>query len=110
MKYMDDSKVDTYQEWQEAQRIPVHKGFFIQDLRKLEVGPWDLKGGSGAFVNLEGTGSTNDGYVCEIPPGKQLKPQKHLDNQAQMPSPIPKPRIRLEQKARTTAPSMLILK
>jgi oxalate decarboxylase/phosphoglucose isomerase-like protein (cupin superfamily) len=78
MKYMDDSKVDTYQEWQEAQRIPVHKGFFIQDLRKLEVGPWDLKGGSGAFVNLEGTGSTNDGYVCEIPPGKQLKPQKHL--------------------------------
>ena len=44
----------------------------------MEVAPWDLKGGLAAFINLEGTGETNDGYVCEIPPGKHLKPQKHL--------------------------------
>ena len=35
-------------------------------------------GGLGAFVNLDGAGGTNDGYVCEIPPGKQLREQKHL--------------------------------
>ncbi|MGH7835694.1 MAG: ethanolamine ammonia lyase-activating protein [Candidatus Binatia bacterium] len=53
---------------------------FIQDLMSgIEAfHPWDLKGGLGAFINLDGTGGTNDGYVCVIPPGKALKPQKHL--------------------------------
>ncbi len=78
MKYDNEARVDTYQAWQQAQKIPINRGFFIEDLRKLEVAPWDLKGGLGAFINLEGAGGTNDGYVCEIPPGTKLKPQKHL--------------------------------
>jgi len=78
MKYTSDERVDTYPSWQETQKIPIYRGFFIDDLRKLEVAPWDFKGGLGAFINLDGTGGTNDAYVCEIPPGKSLKPQKHL--------------------------------
>jgi mannose-6-phosphate isomerase-like protein (cupin superfamily) len=78
MRYNDDSVSHTYRDWQRAQKIPVHGGFFIEDIRRLEIAPWDLKGGLAAFVNLEGTGETDDAYVCEIPPGKQLKPQKHL--------------------------------
>jgi mannose-6-phosphate isomerase-like protein (cupin superfamily) len=70
--------IDTYHAWQMEQSIPINRGFFIEDLRKVEVAPWDLKGGLGAFINLDGTGGTNDGYVCVIPPGKALKPQKHL--------------------------------
>jgi hypothetical protein len=27
---------------------------------------------------LDGTGGTNDGYVCEIPAGGKTKPQKHM--------------------------------
>ncbi len=71
-------KVDTYSDWQQAQKIPIIRGFFVEDLKTVELAPWDLKGGSAAFVNLEGTGATNDGYICEIPPGGKLKPQKHL--------------------------------
>jgi len=78
MKYTTDQRVDTYRDWQAAQKIPINRGFFVKDLRKVEVAPWDLKGGPGAFINLEGTGEANDGYVCEIPPGGQLRPQKHL--------------------------------
>jgi len=78
MKYADDKMIDTYQEWQQAQKIPIHTGFFIEDVKRVETAPWDLKGGRGAFINLEGTGGTNDAYVCEIPPGGKLKPQKHL--------------------------------
>jgi len=78
MRYSHDDKIDTYTTWQQAQKIPINRGFFIEDLTKVEVAPWEHKGGLGAFVNLDGTGSTNDGYVCEIPPGKQLKEQKHL--------------------------------
>jgi len=78
MKFTTDERIDTYNAWQQAQKIPINRGFFIEDLRKIEVAPWDLKGGLGAFINLEGAGGTNDGYVCEIPPGTKLKPQKHL--------------------------------
>lgn len=78
MKYTSDERIDTYHNWQQAQKIPINRGFFIEDLRKVELAPWDLKGGLGAFINLDGTGGTNDAYLCEILPGKQLKPQKHL--------------------------------
>ena len=78
MKYSSDERVDIYHDWQQSQKIPINRGFFIEDLRTVEVAPWDLKGGLGAFINLDGTGGTNDGYVCEIPPGGKLKPQKHL--------------------------------
>lgn len=71
-------RVDTYQEWQKAQKIPVINGFFVKDIKTVEVAPWDLKGGLASFINLEGTGGVNDAYVCEIPPGGKLKPQKHL--------------------------------
>ncbi|MBI4526515.1 MAG: cupin domain-containing protein [Deltaproteobacteria bacterium] len=78
MKYTDDRRVDTYNDWQLAQKIPINTGFFVEDLRKVELAPWELKGGLGAFINLDGTGGTNDAYICEIPPGKHLKPQKHV--------------------------------
>ena len=53
MKYDSDARVDTYHAWQQAQKIPINRGFFIDDLRTLEVAPWDHKGGLGAFINLE---------------------------------------------------------
>ena len=71
-------RVDTYQEWQQKQGIPIIKGFFVEDIKTTELAPWKLKGGLAAFVNLEGTGGVNDAYICEIAPGKKLKPQKHL--------------------------------
>jgi uncharacterized RmlC-like cupin family protein len=70
-------RFDTFGNWMEQQKIPIIKGFFA-DINKVELEYWDLKGGPGAFVVLDGTGGVNDGYVCEIPPGGKLKPQKHL--------------------------------
>ena len=71
-------RYDTFLHWRDAQGIPVVTGFFIEDVNSVELGHWDLKGGPAAFVILEGTGGTNDAYICEIPPGQKLKPQKHL--------------------------------
>jgi oxalate decarboxylase/phosphoglucose isomerase-like protein (cupin superfamily) len=70
--------LDTFEEWQKKQNIPIIEGFFIEDINTVELSPWDFKGGLAAFVNLEGTGGTNDGYICEILPGKKLKPQRHM--------------------------------
>jgi oxalate decarboxylase/phosphoglucose isomerase-like protein (cupin superfamily) len=71
-------RIDTYKEWQAAQKIPVVRGFFVEDINKVELAPWDLKGVPCSFVVLDGSGGVNDGYICEIPPQGKTKPLKHL--------------------------------
>ncbi len=67
-----------YQKWVESQQIPIIREFYIEDLKKVELAPWDWKGVRGAYLNLIGTGESNDGYLCEIPPAKNVKPQRLL--------------------------------
>ena len=71
-------RLDTYKVWQAEQKIPCIRGFFVKDVKTVPVEYWDLKGVPCTFVVLDGTGGTNDGYVCEIPPGGKTKPQKHM--------------------------------
>lgn len=73
-------KGSSYQRWVEGEGIPLIGGFFIEDIQKVPLEPWKLTGGLAARICLEGTGETNDAYICEIPPGKSLKPQKHFRN------------------------------
>jgi oxalate decarboxylase/phosphoglucose isomerase-like protein (cupin superfamily) len=75
---IESARKTPYQEWIEGQGIPIIREFYIEDLRKLELAPWDWKGGRGAYLNLIGTGDINDGYVSEIAPGGSLKPQRLL--------------------------------
>jgi quercetin dioxygenase-like cupin family protein/uncharacterized RmlC-like cupin family protein len=67
-----------YEKWQESEGLEVVRGYHIGDLRTVSLKPWARKGGNGVFINLEGTGDTDDAYVCEIPPGKSLEPEKYL--------------------------------
>jgi quercetin dioxygenase-like cupin family protein len=71
-------RLDTYGQWQAQEGIPVYDTFFIEDLKKLELGHWERTNMLGAFVNLEGAGDTNNCYVAEIPPEGASKPQRHL--------------------------------
>ncbi len=72
------AQYDAHKTWCDAQKIPVVRGFFIDDIDKVELAYWDLKGVPAAFVILEGTGGVNDAYVCEIPPAGKTKPLKHM--------------------------------
>ncbi len=67
-----------YQQWQGQEGIPVIKGFHVQDLRTVPVHPWPRMGGKGVFVNMDGTGDSNDSYIAEIAPGGSLTPERHL--------------------------------
>jgi len=67
-----------YDRWQEGEGIPVIKDFYVEDLRKVPLESWKRKGGFGCLLNLIGTGDTNDAYICEIPPGKNLNPQRQM--------------------------------
>ena len=71
-------RYDTYSLWLEEQKIPVFRGYYIEDINDLPLEHWDLKGVPASFVILEGTGGMNDAYVCEIPPGGKTHPQKHM--------------------------------
>ncbi len=68
----------SYQKWLQTEGLEVIKGFSVDDLRTVLLKPWERKGGKGVYINLDGTKDTDDAYVCEIPPGGALKPQKHL--------------------------------
>lgn len=68
-----------YDYWvKEVEGMPVAKGYYIEDLRKVPLEPWKRKGGKGTYVNLEGAEGFNDAYIAEIPPGGSLNPERHL--------------------------------
>jgi quercetin dioxygenase-like cupin family protein len=73
-----DGAKTSYEKWLESEGIPVIKTFFVDDIRTVPLEPWDRKGGNGAFLQMEGAGQVNNCYICEIPPGKSLKPQRQL--------------------------------
>jgi quercetin dioxygenase-like cupin family protein len=68
----------SYEKWLESEGIPIIKTFFVEDIRTVKLEPWERKGGAGAFLQMEGAGQVNNSYVCEIAPGKSLKPQRQL--------------------------------
>lgn len=67
----------SYEKWVLDEGIPYYKECFIDDIRTVPLAPWKRKGGDAALINLADQ-QLNNAYICEIPPGGQLKPQKQL--------------------------------
>ncbi len=67
-----------YERWVEEQGVPTLKTFFLENLNEVELGPWERKGGRGAIINLEGTGDTDDAYICELTGGGKSAPERHF--------------------------------
>ena len=62
----------TYDVWMEEQGIPVHRGYYIPDLRTAELAFWESRGCNAAFVQLVGQEGVTSTRIMEIPPGKTL--------------------------------------
>src|SRR5207248_90816 len=73
-----DIRVDPYGDWIAAQGLPVYTGHFVEDLNTVELAPWAFIEGRGAIIDLIGSERSTGAYLGEIPPGQQLKPQRHL--------------------------------
>jgi quercetin dioxygenase-like cupin family protein len=72
-------KGDTvYEQWAVREEIPILDATHVEDLRAVELEPWARKGGNGALLHHEATPSSNNCYICEIPAGGELKPQRHM--------------------------------
>jgi hypothetical protein len=65
---------DSYNRWIEAQHIPIHRGYYIDDVRTVEVAPWEERGCNAAFLVLAGQEGVSESRVTEIPPGATTEP------------------------------------
>ena len=65
-----------YDQWIESIGVPIHTGHFVSDLRTCDVGWWEERQCSAAFLQFKGMEGVSEGRVTEIPPGKTLPPLK----------------------------------
>lgn len=66
------SRVFPYDEWMESTGLPIHKGYYIEDLRTLDLGWWEEKQCHAAFIQLLGQEGVSSARIVEIPAGKTL--------------------------------------
>jgi uncharacterized RmlC-like cupin family protein len=69
--------VDPYLNWVRGEGVPVYEDFGF-DLLALDLAPWARMAALGAYVHAHGRGDFVNMYVCEIAPGAQTAPQRHL--------------------------------
>jgi len=71
-------KESPYTRWVEKEGLDIISAHWIQDLKTVALKPWQRRGGKGVYINHEASRTSNDCYVCEIPAGGQLAPQRQL--------------------------------
>jgi mannose-6-phosphate isomerase-like protein (cupin superfamily) len=67
-----------FDEWVEREGLDLLRGYKVDNVFTEPLKPWDRVGGSAVQIQLRGTGELNAAYICEIAPGRELKPQRHL--------------------------------
>jgi oxalate decarboxylase/phosphoglucose isomerase-like protein (cupin superfamily) len=71
-------KETPYTRWVREEGLDIISSFYVENLHAVELKPWPRRGGRGVFLNHDASRTSNDCYVCEIPPGKSLAPQRQL--------------------------------
>ena len=67
-----------YLRWVRGEGLDIIGAQYVPNLRTVDLKPWPRRGGSGAYVNHDASRASNDCYVCAIPPGRKLAPQRQL--------------------------------
>ncbi|MEE8518788.1 MAG: cupin domain-containing protein [Dehalococcoidia bacterium] len=68
--------VPRYERWIESLDIPIHRTYYVDDLRTIEVGPWEDRECNAAVVILEGNKDFMETRITEIPPAAKVRPTK----------------------------------
>jgi oxalate decarboxylase/phosphoglucose isomerase-like protein (cupin superfamily) len=78
-KFATEKDADTpYRRWVKNEGLDVISARYVANLRNVQLKPWPRRGGAGVYINHDASRTSNDCYVCEIPPGKSLAPQRQL--------------------------------
>jgi hypothetical protein len=65
-----------YDRWVDSLGLPLHTGYFIEDLRTVAVAPWEERECGAAFIQLSGQEGVSEARIIEVPPGATLPPLK----------------------------------
>ncbi len=68
--------VFTWDRWVASTGLPLHRGYYIEDLRTVKLGHWAERGCEAAFIQLVGQEGITETRVTEIPPQESLPPVK----------------------------------
>lgn len=68
------SKKFTYDYWMESLGLPIHRGYYVEDLRTLPLGWWEERQCMTAFIQLMGQEGVSSTRISEIPAGKSSLP------------------------------------
>jgi len=71
-------KETPYTRWVRDEGLDIISSFYVENLHTAELKPWPRRGGKGVYLNHDASRTSNDCYVCEIPAGKSLTPQRQL--------------------------------
>ncbi len=72
-------KETPYTRWvHETEGLDIVSAHYVRNLNTVDLKPWPRRGGRGVYINHEASRTSNDCYVCEIPAGKELRPQRQL--------------------------------
>ena len=69
--------VDAYQNWVDAEGVPVHEGVAL-NLLQLDTAPWPRFGVKGAVVHFQGRGDFCSMFLYDIAAGQSSTPVRHL--------------------------------
>src|SRR5690348_9997741 len=74
-----ETEKDTpYTRWVAEQGLNIIPAYYVRNLRRVELKPWPRRGGNGVFITHGASRTSKDCYVCEIPGGGKLEPQRQL--------------------------------
>jgi oxalate decarboxylase/phosphoglucose isomerase-like protein (cupin superfamily) len=76
LKKVSIDAANPYDLWMNSLGIPVHTGYFVDDVRTIELGWWEERQCNAAMLKLAGQEGVTEARVTEIPAGKTLPPLK----------------------------------
>ena len=65
-----------YDRWVASTGVKVHEGYYVEDVRTLELGPWPERECNAAILKLAGQEGVSEARVTEIAPGKTMPPMR----------------------------------
>ncbi len=71
-------KETPYTRWVKSEGLDIIPSFYVPSLNTVELKPWARRAGRGVYLNHDASRTSNDCYVCEIPAGGKLAPQRQL--------------------------------
>ena len=68
-KKIATEKDTPYLRWVREEGLDIISAQYVPNLRTVELKPWARRGGAGVYINHDASRTSNDCYVCAIPPG-----------------------------------------